>query len=48
MARKLRLRADGLRVWIDDLQPEDQVFLDINTFVYYFLGLSQDCSLVTT
>ncbi len=32
----------------DDLQPDDQVFLDINTFVYYFLGLSQDCLPLTT
>jgi len=31
----------------DDLQPDDQVFLDINSFVYYLLALSQACLLVT-
>lgn len=40
--------SQGLSMNFDDLQPDDRVSLDINTFVYYFLALSQDCSLVTT
>lgn len=30
----------------DQLQPGDEVFLDANIFIYYYLGSSQECRLL--